>query len=85
MLSSCSSTELVVRDCGADAPTPVDLPASSSVAPSGEVDALRLWDDNRNGRITCAEARHHCIAPVPRGHPAYPSMRDGDGDGVVCE
>ena len=27
----------------------------------------------------------HGIAPVRRGHPAYPFMRDGDGDGVVCE
>ena len=43
------------------------------------------YDDNRNGRITCAEARNHGIAPVPRGHPAYPYMNDGDGDGVVCE
>ena len=25
------------------------------------------------------------IAPVRRGHPAYPYMRDADGDGVVCE
>ena len=47
--------------------------------------ALSLWDSNRNGRITCAEARAHGIAPVPRGHPAYRHMRDGDGDGVVCE
>ena len=42
-------------------------------------------DDNRNGRITCKEVRRHGIAPVPRGHAAYPFMRDGDGDGVVCE
>ena len=48
-------------------------------------DVLALYDDNRNGRITCAEARRHGIAPVPRGHPAYRYMRDGDGDGVVCE
>ena len=44
-----------------------------------------LWDDNGNGRISCAEARAHGIAPVRRGHPAYSYMRDGDGDGVVCE
>ena len=43
------------------------------------------WDDNGNGRVTCAEARRHGIAPVPRSHPAYAYMRDGDGDGVVCE
>ncbi len=34
---------------------------------------------------TCAEARRDEIAPVSRDHPAYPFMRDGDGDGVVCE
>ena len=27
----------------------------------------------------------HGIAPVPRSHPAYLYMRDGDADGVVCE
>ena len=43
------------------------------------------WDDNGNGRISCAEARAHGIAPVRRGHPAYPYMRDSDNDGVVCE
>ena len=48
-------------------------------------DALQLYDDNGNGRITCAEARNHGIAPVRRGHPAYPYMNDGDDDGVVCE
>ena len=55
-------------------PAASDLPA-----------ALARWDDNGNGRITCAEARRHGIAPVPRGHPAYRYMRDGDGDGGVCE
>ena len=50
-----------------------------------EGDPLTLWDDNGNGRITCEEARRHGIAPVPRNHPAYPFMLDGDGDGVVCE
>ena len=43
------------------------------------------WDDNGNGRISCAEARRHGIAPVRHYHPAYPFMRDADGDGVVCE
>ena len=51
----------------------------------GGASALEQWDDNGNGRITCAEARAHGIAPVTRDHPAYPYMRDGDGDGVVCE
>ena len=44
-----------------------------------------MWDDNKNGRITCAEAQAHGIAPVHRGHPAYEYMQDSDGDGVVCE
>ena len=49
------------------------------------VPAALEWDDNGDGRVSCAEARAHGIAPVRRGHPAYPYMRDGDGDGVVCE
>ena len=48
-------------------------------------DVLARYEDNRNGRITCKEARRHGIARVPRSHPAYRYMRDGDGDGVVCE
>ena len=51
----------------------------------GAAEALRLYDDNGNGRITCKEARRHGIAPVPKEHPAYAFMQDGDGDGVVCE
>ena len=80
VLSACASTALVftraVEDSG--------LSASQrrAAAPS---DALALYDDNGNGRITCKEARRHGIAPVPRGHPAYRFMRDGDNDGVVCE
>ena len=80
ILSDCKSVELVFatgRTVTAP-PQPVPPPASSD-------DALRLYDDNRNGRITCREARRHGIAPVPRSHPAYRFMRDGDGDGVVCE
>ena len=52
--------------------------------PAGD-DALARYQDNRNGRITCKEARWHGIAPVPRSHPAYRYMRHEDGDGVVCE
>ncbi len=79
VLSACNSAEMVVGEC---APATVPPPARSA-EPSG--DPLRLYDDNGNGRITCAEARKHGIAPVPRSHPAYRYMRDGDGDGVVCE
>ena len=49
------------------------------------VDPLAMYDDNDDGRITCAEAQAHGIAPVHRGHPAYPYMDDADNDGVVCE
>ena len=47
-------------------------------------DALARYDDD-NGRISCAEARAHGIAPVERGHAVCGFMRDADGDGVVCE
>ena len=81
ILSRCTSTAmepLVCRTAPASA-------GSNTQAPNGRDDALTRYDDNRNGRITCKEARRHGIAPVPRSHPAYRYMRDGDGDGVVCE
>lgn len=81
ILSQCSSTTMHVGEC-------VDLVSESENQPNtgqSVSDALAKWDDNGNGRITCKEARRHGIAPVPREHPAYPYMRDGDGDGVVCE
>ena len=79
VLSGCSSFEMVVVSASAQVtPTPSPVPSSG-------VDALAMWDDNGNGRISCAEARNHGIAPVRRGHPAYPYMDDRDGDGVVCE
>ena len=52
---------------------------------------LNLYDDNGNGRISCAEARAHGIAPVHEqtpdvdGDEPYDFMTDRDGDGVVCE
>ena len=84
VLTGCTSTALVVfpRDTSPPdqiAPTRISTPVDS------EVDALQLWDDNGNGRITCAEARAHGIAPVRQGHPAYTYMNDRDGDGIVCE
>ena len=63
--------------------TPTAVPANAT--PPATNDALALYDDNGNGRITCAEARRHGIAPVHRGHIAYPFMNDRDNDGVVCE
>ena len=80
VLSGCVSTEMVVAGGQAQ----VAEPTPSAEAPSTG-DALSRWDMNGNGRITCREAREHGIAPVHREHPAYLFMRDGDGDGVVCE
>ena len=83
VLSDCMSFEMVVLPATAQAtPTTSPTPTQSS---DSEVDALAMWDDNGNGRITCAEARSHGIAPVHRGHPAYEYMDDRDSDGVVCE
>ena len=78
VLAGCASTAMIVTAPGDPAATPRHAADAFS-------DALRLYDDNRNGRITCKEARRHGIAPVPRGHPAYIHMYDRDGDGVVCE
>ena len=69
VLRNCTSTALVQVGPGRGEPRPAAAP----------------WDDDGNGRVTCAEARRHGIAPVRRGHPAYRLMRDADGDGVVCE
>ena len=47
---------------------------------------LTLYDDNGNGRITCAEARSNDVeTPVLESHPAYQYMTDADDDGMVCE
>ena len=79
VLSTCQSTGMVFLQ-----PEMV-VTATPAPTPTGDVDALALYDDNGNGRITCAEARAHGIAPVRRGEPAYEYMNDRDGDGVVCE
>ena len=84
VLAACSSTQMQFTNPGS-APTPVPPPAQGGSGTDCVRDPLGCYDDNNNGRITCAEARRHGIAPVPRGHPAYQYMRDGDGDGVVCE
>ena len=77
VLSGCSSLEMVVISGPPEnTPTPTPTPVA---------DALAMYDDNGNGRITCAEARNHGIAPVHEGHPAYSYMNDADNDGVVCE
>ena len=81
ILAGCVSTALEPVVCTAPS-------ASASVPGPGSApgdDALARYDDNRNGRITCKEARRHGSAPVPRSHRTYRYMRDAGGDGVVCE
>ena len=85
ILSSCTSTEMEIPPCESARPESELESVPSPQKSTDNIDALSLWDDNRNGRITCAEARRHGIAPVQRSHPAYRYMRDGDGDGVVYE
>lgn len=82
-LSGCTSTGMVFHGGPVVGTAPARPPAGGPPA-GGPPDALGRWDDNGNGRITCSEARRHGIAPVRRGHPAYPFMRDGNDDGVVC-
>ena len=77
VLAQCKSTDLVFHSHNS-------RPAPTSSRGQAD-DALRRWDDNRDRKITCAEARRHGIAPVRRGHPAYPYMFDRDRDGTVCE
>ena len=83
-LAGCADTEIDMTPRGTVGVAPAP-PSPTTANAGGGTDALALYDDNGNGRITCAEARRHGIAPVPRTHPAYRYMRDGDGDGVVCE
>ena len=82
ILSQCDSAKMKVVTCQSRVEA---SPRKKTRKSGGDSEALRRWDDDGNGRITCREARRHGIAPVPRSHPAYPYMRDGDGDGVVCE
>ena len=80
ILSDCASTDMIVGEVPGPTPTPAAVQGDGAAS-----NALELYDDNGNGRITCAEARNHGIAPVRRGHPAYEYMNDADNDGVVCE
>ena len=89
VLSNCApdGSRMIVLEKSSQGQVSVPQPSQSTPASTGasRADALSLYDDNGNGRITCAEARAHGIAPVSRGHPAYEYMRDQDGDGQVCE
>ena len=73
ILSECRTTDMIFCEQSDHTKSEVN-----------DSDALLIYDDNKNGRITCKEARKHGIAPVHSKHPAYLFMRDGDGDGIVC-
>lgn len=81
ILAGCENTAMEPMVCH----TTTTPDHGTDTSPGGDGDALVRYDDNGNGRITCKEARRHGIAPVRHDHPAYRYMRDGDGDGVVCE
>ncbi|MXX52297.1 MAG: DUF1524 domain-containing protein [Chloroflexi bacterium] len=67
--------------------TAASQPVSQSPAQQSQATvSQRTVDINGNGRITCKEARAAGLPiPVRKGHWAYYYMRDGDGDGKVCE
>ena len=81
VLSKCPSTAMEPKVCRSTASSAGGAGRNTG----GGDDVPARYDDNRNGRIDCKEARRHGIAPVHRSHAAYRFMRDGDGDGVVCE
>ena len=75
--AACSSTVLITVPHGS---------VSTAAAPARSTnESITEWDDDRNGRVSRAAAGAHGTAPVGRDHPAYPFMRDGDGDGMVSE
>lgn len=82
VLAACQFTDMLVSCSGTVSGAHRDQAGGSGNDSDGP---LARFDDNGNGRITCAEARRHGIAPVRSDHPAYGFMRDGDGNGVVCE
>lgn len=93
-LLSCNSVAMVFSSPVRQQPQPTrqqQQPTQQQAQPAQQQqsqpagDNWRQWDTNGNGRITCSEARAAGIAPVHRGHPAYPRMDDRDNDGIVCE
>ena len=76
ILINCESTDMVFYP-----KEDVSLGKAEAISSSN---ALELYDDNNNGRITCSEARKHGISPVRQDHPAYIFMNDRDNDGIVC-
>ena len=65
-LAGCEDTDIDMtprRTVAAASP----LESGGTAGASGGTDTLALYDDNGNGRITCAEARRHGIVHAGRG------------------
>ena len=62
ILTACESTALEPVVC----PVPSASASDSGGGNAAGGDALALYDDNRNGSITCAEARRHAGTGLPR-------------------
>lgn len=78
VLSNCASVEMQFFTADENSQTTVvqgnvlQHPSpKTTTMPGVENETLALYDTNGNGRITCAEAREHGIAPVTKGSPAY--------------
>ena len=89
ILDQCAEIEIDCPDVLYAEPLLLTLtPAQQPEEPQTPEEWLKRCDANGNGRVTCAEARaESCGAPIPvtKDHPLYQFMRDGDGDGQVCE
>ncbi len=80
IISKCESFELIFHEV-INGESELELAESETV----NSDTLSKFDDNKNGKISCSEARAHHITPVLKHHEAYKYMNDRDGDGVVCK
>ncbi|MDO6636841.1 excalibur calcium-binding domain-containing protein [Pseudoalteromonas carrageenovora] len=77
ILANCNSTEMIFYP-------KEEIPLQGYSNVTGSANALELYDDDNNGRITCLEAKSHGITPVRKGHLAYNFMHDRNKDGIVC-
>ena len=48
-------------------------------------EALKNWDSDDNGQISCAELEKAGVkTPISHNHEAYPFVKDGNCDGTTC-
>ena len=49
------------------------------------ISPLEIWDSDGNGQISCSELKSHGVStPITSSHAAYPFVKDGNCDGLVC-